>query len=440
MFVLKEAWSTISHHKGRTTLTALVVVIVSVASLTGLSILKAENTATTTNYDSQDVTAVFGVDRAKVLKENKNKTVDWSKYALGWEDYITYAQAAVVQFTAEYNESSDVATTGDIKPVSGNSGKASDDKKTEGRGGLSVVGFSSAASAKNADNGSFTVVSGKSPSYSETSASNTVLISQALAKKNGLKVGDTITVADVKKASTTHKLKISGIYVNSNDTSSNSADAANPDNAIYTSYYSFMSMGLDTQTSPGTTGHTLNMLFGFSTPKDFNTFKKNVRKAGLSSDYTITSASLERYNATVAPLTDLATWTRYALIALAAVGAIIILACGFLTLRHRKQEIGMLMAVGVGKGRISWRLIVEMFIVVIPSILVGLGAGFGINRLVARWIPAYSIVEAKPDGDIWKILLLTALGLCALCIVSSIARVVAFRKQNLLMPRKGEQS
>ena len=52
MFVLKEAWSTISHHKGRTTLTALVVVIVSVASLTGLSILKAENTATTTNYDS----------------------------------------------------------------------------------------------------------------------------------------------------------------------------------------------------------------------------------------------------------------------------------------------------------------------------------------------------------------------------------------------------
>ncbi len=436
MFVLKEAWATISHHRGRSTLAALTIVIVSMASLTGLSILKAENTATTTGYDSQDVTAVLKVNRENVKKENAGKTVDWSKYALGWEDYITYAQAAGVQFSADYNESADVAGTGDFKVVSGNSGTSTDGKAADGRGTLSVVGFSSPASAKDAANGAFTIVSGKAVNYSETSAGNTVLVSQALATKNGLKVGDTITVADVKTPTTTHALKISGIYKNTETKASSSADAANPENAIYTSYYTFMSMGLDSETAPGTAGHELNMVFGFSTPKDFNTFTKNIRKAGLSKNYDVISSSLKAYDAAVAPLSELASWTRYGLIGLSALGCLVLLACGVLTLRHRQQEIGMLMTVGLGKVRISWRFIVEMLIIVIPSLAVGLGGGYALNLLVSRWIPAHEIVRATADGSVWKTLTLAALGLCGVCIMAAIARITVFRKRTLLMKRE----
>jgi putative ABC transport system permease protein len=440
MFVLKEAWTTISHHRGRTTLAALTIVIVSVVSLTGLSMLKAQNVATTTSYDSQDVSAVLTVNRAKVISENKGKSVDWSKYALDWEDYITYAQAAVVQFSADYNESADVATGSDLKAVSGNSGKSTDTTIAKGRGGLSVVGFSSAASAKKANNGSFTIVSGKTVSYSESSASNKVLISQALAKKNGLKVGDSITITDVKTPSKTHKLTISGIYKNTNVTKSSTADADNPDNAIYTSYYTFMGMGLDTETAPGTAGHQLNMVFGFSTPKDFNTFTKNIRKAGLSKDYDVVSESLEKYDSTVAPLTQAAQWARYTMITLASLGVLALLACGFLTLRHRKQEIGMLLTLGVGKVRISWRFIVEMLMVVIPSLLIGLGGGYALNLLAARWIPAHDIAASTPDGGVWRILVLTATGLCVLCIIAAIARITSFRKSNLLASREEKHS
>ncbi|MCI1636441.1 ABC transporter permease [Bifidobacterium sp.] len=440
MFVLKEAWATISRHKGRSTLAALTIVIVSVVSLTGLSILKAENIATTTSYDSQDVTAIFKLNRAKVIKANEGKTIDWSKYTLGWEDYITYAQAAVVQFSADYNESADISASGNLKAVSGNSGTSSDTAVGKGRGALSVVGFSSAASAKKAANGSFTLTSGKAVSYSESTASNTVLISQALAKKNNLKVGDSITVADMKTSSKTHKLTISGIYKNATTAKSSSADADNPDNAIYTSYYTFMSMGLDSETTPGTAGHSLNMVFGFSTPKDFKTFTKNVRKAGLSKNYDLVSESLQQYNETVEPLTQTAKWARYTMLTLAILGAVILLACGFFTLSHRKQEIGMLMTLGVGKVRISWRFIIEMFIVVIPSLLVGLGGGYALNLLVARWIPAHSIAESTPDLGVWKILISVAAGLCALCIIAAITRITIFRKRNLLLPRQEAQA
>ena len=102
--------------------------------------------------------------------------------------------------------------------------------------------------AKINDYGTFKVVKGKQLNYK--TANDGVLVSQAVAKKNNLKVGDKVTGGNPTKASETYKFTVRGIYEYTGEAPAGYGSDAkyakdNRENVVYTSYINFAQSGLD---------------------------------------------------------------------------------------------------------------------------------------------------------------------------------------------------
>ncbi|MFT9009519.1 MAG: ABC transporter permease [Bifidobacterium sp.] len=433
MFILKEAWGSIARHKVLSVVSVTTTVVVTAATLMGLAIVQADTNAQTTTYNAQKVNAIISLDKAKIEKANKTKNVDWSKYELSWEKYSTYAEAAGVTINAYYYETADAKLSGDTKTVSG----TSDTKSSAERGQISIVSTSSKAATASLPDSGFTLVSGKTVDYTGTTISNKAVVSQSFAKANDYKVGSKFKLVNPSNAKKTIEMTVSGIYkdhASSSKLSTKYSDASNANNAIYVSSYTFMGNGFYSATKPGSIGHVLRIVFELSSPKDYNTFVKKSRAAGLGSNYIISSPTLAQYQAKVAPLTTLAKVMKVTVIAIGAIGAIVLLVCLILSWKRRNEDIGMLVGIGVGRARISWRYSVELLMITIPGAIVGFGIGVGLSFAIAGVLPASGIVRATPDMTLMKYVAIGGVALWALCIIAAIVRVASFRMNTLLGP------
>ena len=126
-----------------------------------------------------------------------------------WDMYTKYAEAVQKNnLTFEYT----LATRCRCAPASRcrRSRRKSDTSEDKTGGNLTLQAFYTNDAAKINDYGTFKVVKGKQLNYK--TANDGVLVSQAVAKKNNLKVGDKVTVGNPTKASETYKFTVRGIY------------------------------------------------------------------------------------------------------------------------------------------------------------------------------------------------------------------------------------
>lgn len=211
MFVLKNAWAQLIRHKWRTLLTLIVTTVVAFGSLFGLSIGQANTTATTTDRDALAPGAVVRMTAAQQAKRD-GADPDWTKNYLSTNDYNDYYAVVTGASITLSNVNASMSipvrqTSGSVQAIAG-----TDDQDADKAGGeFTLKAFTSVQTARDNDLGSYTVVKGKHLSYSGN-APKGALISQALADKNNLKVGDEITVASPTDASKTQKLTVRGIY------------------------------------------------------------------------------------------------------------------------------------------------------------------------------------------------------------------------------------
>lgn len=428
MFILKEAWESIARHRVLSVVSATTTVVVTAATLMGLAIIHTDTKAQTSAYDTQKVDAIISLDKAKIKKKNATTDIDWSKYELSWEQYSTYAEAAGVTLNAYYYETASAKTSDGVKTVS-----ATTDTDTSGT--VSLVGTSSSVATASLPNKGFSLVSGKTVDYTATAVSNKAVVSQAFAKANNYKVGSKFKLVNPSDSKKTIEFTVNGIYKDhaaAAKVSSQYNDATPANNAIYVSSYTFMGDGFYSATKPGSTGHDLRIVFELSSPKDYNTFVKKARAAGLSSNYTMSSPSLAQYEAKVAPLSSLAQVTKISVIVIGIAGAIILLACLILSWKRRNEDIGMLIGVGVGRGKITWRYAVELLMIAVPAVLAGLAIGYGLSFAVAGAVPASSVVRATPTLSVVKNIALGSVVFWAICCVAAIVRVACFTTHTLL--------
>ena len=101
------------------------------------------------------------------------------------------------------------------------------------------------------------------------------------------------------------------------------------------------------------------------------------QKAGLSSDYTVSSADVENYESSLVPLNNLSKFALTLLIVVLSVGAVVLVVIALLNVRERKYEIGVLTAIGVNKGKVAAQFSLELLIVTMIGLAVGAGGGRG---------------------------------------------------------------
>ncbi|OZG66252.1 ABC transporter permease [Bifidobacterium hapali] len=346
---------------------------------------------------------------------------------LSLSDYETYAKASSAVKSTYYTETASLAATDDFQPVedstssstsdsssdsssnssSSDNGNSSDNAQQQpdgdmgaGRGGdmggmtmtsgdFSLVGFSSDEAVSNAANGTFTMSDGEVFGYDSDSDGN-VIISKELADFNNLSVGDTFTVENATDDSTTYTLTVVGIYENDTESSNQMggpmrSTASDPANAIYTSISPLKSLGLDadsTVSSTDSNGNTtetaaaqLSYTYVFASKDDYETFTSDVTKAGLSDDYTVSSADVEQYESSLVPLNNLAQFALTLLWIVLGVGAVVLVVITLFNVRERKYEVGVLTAIGVKKIKVAAQFTFELLVVTMIGLALGAAGG-----------------------------------------------------------------
>ncbi|PLS29010.1 FtsX-like permease family protein [Bifidobacterium parmae] len=480
MFVLKNAWRSVVRNKGRNILIVVIVAIIAAAATIGLSIRNAAETARETGLASTSVTATIGVDREAMMDKAKQAASSDSsdssdsssdssgqpdfgsmrdaldQSALSLADYEKYAKAASVDVGTYYTETTSVNGTDAFQPVesttsneanssdsssSSDSAASGDAQGGNGQGGpggmggqgggmgmdsgdFSLVGFSSDEAVAAAANGTFTMSSGKVFGY-DSSSDGDVIVSKALADFNGLKVGDTITVADLSGDDTTYELTIVGIYKNA--TSSNTGangpmggTSSDPDNAIYTSVSTLKKLGLSTEStsSSDSTGSDdssstdssattqtsasrtqLSFTYVLGGKDDYETFVKDVEKAGLDDTYTVSSADVENYESSLVPLDNLAKFALTLLIIVLAVGAVVLVVLNLFNVRERKYEVGVLTAIGIRKSKVAAQFVTELLIVTMIGIALGVAGGAAASVPVSNQLLAQQVSSQESEAS-----------------------------------------
>ena len=247
----KSRWS-------KTLLLFTVITTICVLVLSGISIQTASKNAGILARQQLGATVTLKVDTEK-MRENMMKSkdsasssgepgdermkptmtplpteyIDQLKDSEYVESYLAQSSTSLLanDFTAvgSENEESSSSTQSSDK----NMPQMDQGKMGRNMGDVTLTGVSNLEQTSSFRDGNISIVEGDS--ITEETASNSVIIEEALASENDLSVGDTINVSSTSDEETTYDLKIIGIYASSEDFTEQAMrdTASSPYNNIY---------------------------------------------------------------------------------------------------------------------------------------------------------------------------------------------------------------
>ncbi|MDR1387962.1 MAG: FtsX-like permease family protein [Propionibacteriaceae bacterium] len=437
MFILTNAWKSLTRSLGRNFLLFLIVACVAAAASVALAIKSSASKAEESGLANLTISATIGLDRQRLLEQVAAQTdAEGTDVSGGARPNFQGAFAAYPELTLDelqvyageetvrdfrYSGSISVDATGEVEAVSTQSTAADDGSDASsdeegaqfpngsvvsgGRGGfgggpmsfggvsmgdLQVTGYGSESAMTGFIAGSQRIVEGAMIDL--TGADDECLISDEFATYNSLSLGDSITVANPAAEEETYVLTVVGVY---HDDSASQTDGGgmifstsqDPANRVIASYPTVQAISSASQAVATTTTDqmgqeistglslTTSSTYVFASPGDYEAFTTAIRAAGLDEAYSATSTDVESYQESLVPLNNLISFANTLLLIVLAVGGVVLVAIAMLTIRERKYEVGVLTAIGVSKPKVALQLVVEMFLISVLGLVVGLGLG-----------------------------------------------------------------
>lgn len=217
--------------------------------------------------------------------------------------------------------------------------------------------------------GSFQLVQGK---HLSEKARGQILIHQELAKKNKLKVGDSLTLSSFQMGETPAKeqiFKIVGIFSGKKQEKFTGMTSDLSENQVYLSYEDATKLlGLSQQ-------EVTQVTFGVKDPEKIDALLKQVKSLDLDWQSLRVVEDRKAFDQMKESSQTLEGLVRIMMIVLLVTGAGALSLLLSLWTRERIHEIGVLLSIGKSKGRIFRQFLLEVVLVsllaVIPAFLIG---------------------------------------------------------------------
>ncbi|MDR0950413.1 MAG: FtsX-like permease family protein [Candidatus Ancillula sp.] len=451
MFVIKNAWKSITRAKGRNILIGVIVFTIAAASCVTLAIRNAASAAEESGMEGVQVTATISVDREKQMEEMKSKASSSGQSirqmggmesvdAIDIKDYQELAkQPSVENFYYTQSVSLNAADTNSFAAYSSSSSSSSSSSQNAMPGGgfggmqdsgdFTITGFSSEDAMTAFTSGEDYIAEGAvwedfSTGFNSDSVAEAV-ISQDLASYNNAKVGDIITLVNPHKSTETYKLYVSGIYAYQSSSSEGQgpslSGAMDPANAIYVNTNTTAAMVEKSETSPASYTQTdsrsgqsmsrtseltgnITPTFVFSDKDNYEAFVAaapsvdSVVNSGskiVTDSYKISSSDVDSYEQSIVPLQNLSKFATTLLLIVLLIGAIILIVLNIFNIRERKYEVGVLTAMGIKKPKVAAQFVCELVIVALFGIAVGAGVGAVASVPVANNLLASQVASTE---------------------------------------------
>ena len=254
---------------------------------------------------------------------------------------------------------------------------------------FNVVGFPSDGAMEDFIHGNKAITYGKV--FDPSSDAYECLISEDLARKNGVKVGDEIILRGYIEGSRDYRVKISGIYCNLSNSTAKSPVYQRSYDGIYSGRV--LEVPLDTiyMSSPALMKilndidsyatapypKAVNLKLVFESTRDMSDLYLNVTREDFSMSRKFDTAvedTMEYFN----QLTVIKRTTSYALATFAIVIVVMIIFMFMFNaynMRERQYEIGVLTSMGMSKGKIALQFFIEIIAVVMAASMLGSSLG-----------------------------------------------------------------
>lgn len=364
MYIFKNAIRNVFRSKGRSILIGIILFVLMFSACIGLSIHQASITSQNASLELTNITGQISQNRMNMMKdfepgnkEDMKEKMD-SIESLSLDELQKYADSDYV--SKFYYSASFSLQASDSFSLMENQQQGPGPMGQENSSSITVTGYENDEAMTDFTDGTSTIT--ERNMFDEQTEENQCIIPEDLATYNGVSVGDTITLK--VDDSTTVNFVVTGFY------SSTSSNPMNASNTIYTSYnvVNNLSETYDLDLN-------VNGTYVFNTVKDFNKFKKECTKKGLSDSYTVTSSDLQSYQQSIVPLQNLSKFATYFLIVVFVIGAIVLVVLNIFSIRERKQEIGILCALGMNKTKIALQFFSETLFIALFAFIVGSGLG-----------------------------------------------------------------
>lgn len=457
MYILKNAWKSISRSKGRNILIGIIVVVIALSSCIALCIRRAADRAREESLASLQITAQISVDRQAMMENVRDQAGDsggrdqmreamQGADELSLEELQTYAQSEYAE-DFYYTISSSMNAGGDLEAIdtSGSSSSTSSGEETTessqdvpelpegmegGMGGgrqqppggmgtegdFTVTGYSAYEAMTGFMDGDSQLTDG---SVFEADTSEMVcIINEELAVLNGINVGDSITLTNPNDEEETYALEVIGLYTTTSTQTFQGgpmmgfSTATDPANQIYMSYNTLKSIvdqseaNAETETDSETGMELTTALrsqtsgtYVFSDVESYEAFQEDVRDMGLSEEYTVSSSDLNAYEQSLVPLENLSTFSTYFFLVVLAIGGIILVVFNIFNIRERKYEVGVLTAIGMKKGKVAIQFILELFMVTFIALIIGTAAGAVSSAPIANQLLSAQVTSQQSQAQ-----------------------------------------
>ncbi|MGY5385970.1 ABC transporter permease [Bacillus spizizenii] len=378
MNFIKRAFWNMKAKKGKTLLQLFVFTVICVFVLSGLTIQSAAQKSSELARQELGGSVTLQVDRQKQMEKQQDSgekrsfestpiTVsDANKLAaldhVKSYNYITSASANAGNFDA-IESSSD----------SSSSSSSSNAKNSQGGGqggpqmvqaDLSIEGVISTALVDDFSDGDSKITDGRAITKSDVGKKVTV-INETLAEENDVSIGDSITIESATDEDTTVKLKIVGIYktTSSGDDQAQNFSFLNPYNKLYTPYTATAALKGD-----GYKNTIDSAVYYMDDAKNMDSFVKAAKKTSIDFDTYTLNTNDQLYQQMVGPIENVASFSKNVVYLVSVAGAVILGLIVMMSIRERKYEMGVLMAIGEKRWKLIGQFLTEILIVAVIAI------------------------------------------------------------------------
>ena len=402
MYILKNAWKSITRNKGRNMLIGIIILVITCASTVALATLNSSNKLIESYENKYDVEATIGINRKNMMKDfdpnsdSKDKLVDSFSNInnITIEEVENYANS---EYVSSYYYTYSIGLNGsNIEAASNQKENPSDNKggrfnnmgldNMQNSTDFKLVGYSSIEAMTDFINGSYTINDGEISFDKDTCA-----INYELATLNEISVGDTIELVDPNNENTIYKLKVTGIFDENSDENSMNMFSNSVNNIITTSSTTEEIINSNSELTS-----TISPTFILINKDVIDSFESQLYEKGMNENLSV-STNLDKISNATSTISSVKTFAKTFLIIVLVIGSIVLIVINAINIRERKYEIGVMRTIGMKKSTLSFQFMLELMIVTIAALIIGAGIGSMISVPISNNLLSNEIENSKNE-------------------------------------------
>ncbi len=221
---------------------------------------------------------------------------------------------------------------------------------------------------------------------------NVCVISEQLAEKNKLKIGDTINFRPIKTEEPVTIAKIIGIYtVKEKMRPYMSGDTFRSENVIFTDLYF-------PEKAENDDSLFVNAYYKVADVDHYEQTKKQIKKAAINWEWYDLIDNNGNLVTMAVNFNDLEKISNTMMLLVSGAGFVILFLIFVFWIKNRKNEIGILMSLGISKGKIWMQMVTEALIISIAAVLIS----FAVAPIVSNAVASYLVGQQQEQAELEK--------------------------------------